>query len=242
MKIKSRVYIDLELRNNQTIIPSSEIQHYLIRVLRCNLNDFFSVFNGKEEWITKVSKLEKNYCELITLKLHKKLIDKCRVDLFISPLKKAPFEFVIQKCSELGVDEFHPVHMQHTNKGNLDYLRLEMIARESAEQCGRITVPKIHKVKSFEECFKNSNYDFIIYCSLNEKDKHINGNIIKKETNRVAIVIGPEGDFSKSEFEQLENNDKFYPVSLGTTVLKSETAAIVATALLKNEINNAQKI
>lgn len=239
MKIKSRVYIDLELRNNQTIIPSSEIQHYLIRVLRCNLNDFFSVFNGKEEWITKVSKLDKNYCELTTLKLHKKLTDTCRVDLFISPLKKAPFEFVIQKCSELGVDEFHPVHMQHTNKGNLDYLRLEMIARESAEQCGRITVPKIHKVKSFEECFKNSNYDFIIYCSLNEKDKHINGNIIKKETNRVAIVIGPEGDFSKSEFEQLENNDKFYPVSLGTTVLKSETAAIVATALLKNEINNA---
>ena len=239
MKIKSRVYIDLELRNNQTIIPSSEIQHYLIRVLRCNLNDFFSVFNGKEEWITKVSKLEKNYCELITLKLHKKLTDRCRVDLFISPLKKAPFEFVIQKCSELGVDEFHPVHMQHTNKGNLDYLRLEMIAKESAEQCGRITVPKIHKVKNFEECFKNSNYDFIIYCSLNEKDKHINGNIIKKETNRVAIVIGPEGDFSKSEFEQLENNDKFYPVSLGTTVLKSETAAIVATALLKNEINNA---
>ena len=239
MKIKSRVYIDLKLRNNQTIIPSSEIQHYLIRVLRCNLNDFFSVFNGKEEWITKVSKLEKNYCELITLKLHKKLTDKCRVDLFISPLKKSPFEFVIQKCSELGVDEFHPVHMQHTNKGNLDYLRLETIARESAEQCGRITVPKIHKVKNFEECFKNSNYDFIIYCSLNEKDKHINGNIIKKETNRVAIVIGPEGDFSKSEFEQLENNDKFYPVSLGTTVLKSETAAIVATALLKNEINNA---
>ena len=239
MKIKSRVYIDLELRNNQIIIPSSEIQHYLIRVLRCNLNDFFSVFNGKEEWITKVSKLEKNYCELITLKLHKKLIDKCRVDLFISPLKKAPFEFVIQKCSELGIDEFHPVHMQHTNKGNLDYLRLETIARESAEQCGRITVPKIHKVKNFEECFKNSNYDFIIYCSLNEKDKYINGNIIKKETNRVAIVIGPEGDFSKSEFEQLENNDKFYPVSLGTTVLKSETAAIVATALLKNEINNA---
>ena len=239
MKIKSRVYIDLELRNNQTIIPSSEIQHYLIRVLRCNLNDFFSVFNGKEEWITKVSKLEKNYCELITLKLNKKLTDGCRVDLFISPLKKAPFEFVIQKCSELGVDEFHPVHMQHTNKGNLDYIRLEMIARESAEQCGRITVPKIHKVKKFEECFKNSNYDFIIYCSLNEKDKRINGNIIKKETNRVAIVIGPEGDFSKSEFEQLENNDKFYPVSLGTTVLKSETAAIVATALLKNEINNA---
>ena len=239
MKIKSRVYIDLELRNNQTIIPSSEIQHYLIRVLRCNLNDFFSVFNGKEEWITKVSKLDKNYCELITLKLDKKLINKCRVDLFISPLKKAPFEFVIQKCSELGVDEFHPVHMQHTNKGNLDYLRLEMIARESAEQCGRITVPKIHKVKNFEECFKNSNYDFIIYCSLNEKDKYINGNIIKKETNRVAIVIGPEGDFSNSEFEQLENNDKFYPVSLGATVLKSETAAIVATALLKNEINNA---
>ena len=98
------------------------------------------------------------------------------------------------------------------------------------------------KVKNFEECFKNSNYDFIIYCSLNEKDKRINGNIIKKETNRVAIVIGPEGDFSKSEFEQLENNDKFYPVSLGTTVLKSETAAIVVTALLKNEINNAQKI
>ena len=86
MKIKSRVYIDLELRNNQTIIPSSEIQHYLIRVLRCDLNDFFSVFNGKEEWITKVSKLEKNYCELITLKLHKKLKDKCRVDLFISCL------------------------------------------------------------------------------------------------------------------------------------------------------------
>ena len=129
--------------------------------------------------------------------------------------------------------------MQHTNKGNLDYLRLEMIARESAEQCGRIAVPKIHKVKNFKDCFKNSNYDFIIYCSLNEKDKYIIGNIIKKETNRVAIVIGPEGDFSKSEFEQLENNDKFYPVSLGTTVLKSETAAIVATALLKNEINNA---
>ena len=239
MKIKSRVYIDLKLSNNQTIIPSSEIQHYLIRVLRCNLNDIFSVFNGNEEWITKVSKLEKNYCELITLKLRKKRADKCRVDLFISPLKKTPFEFIIQNCSELGIDEFHPVHMQHTNKGNLDYLRLEAIAKESAEQCGRITVPKIHKVKNFQECFKNIDYDFIIYCSLNEKDKYINRNIIKKETNRVAIVIGPEGDFSKNEFEILENNDKFYPVSLGTTVLKSETAAIVATALLKNEINNA---
>ena len=239
MKIKSRVFVDLNLSNNQIIIPNSEIQHYLIRVLRCRLNDYFSVFNGREEWIATISKLEKSYCELTTQKLLKKLDKKYHIDLFISPLKKSPLEFLIQKCTELGIDEFHPVHMQHTNKGNLDYVRLETIARESAEQSGQVRVPKIHKIKNFQECFENTEYDLIIYCSLNENNKYISGDLIAHKKIRAAIVIGPEGDFSKSEFELLDNSDKFYSVSLGATVLKSETAAIVATALLNNELNNA---
>ena len=157
-----------------------------------------------------------------------------------APPKKGKFEFIIEKCTELGVDEIIPLKTKRTEvifkedrmAGKLS--RFEAVAVNAAKQSKRIKVPQITPMMSLAQVLKNLDPKGVhVFPSLHNHPRHIADVLLKADRQKpVTIFIGPEGDFTPDELE-LAIKHGCVPVSLGDTVLKVETAAIATVALVK---------
>ena len=162
---------------------------------------------------------------------------------YLKALEGKPFDemnILIQKATEIGVTKIIPCKTEYTNAKNLNLKNLYLNAVEAAEQSERLDVPDIEKqidLKSLMNTWPDDR--ILIYC--NEKLKTKKGiiesiNEFKKENKKWAILIGPEGGFSEFENELILKNNNVLNVSLGKTILRSDTAAIVALFCLKEII------
>lgn len=146
------------------------------------------------------------------------------------------YEWFVEKACEIGIDEISPVIGEHSERKILKTARIEKILISAAKQSLKATVPAVHEpisVKEFIHAAKGSSdtLKLIAYCF---EDENIPRRSIKEVLNEnpstdVMILIGPEGDFSKSEAEAALA-DGFIPVHLGDSRLRTETAALTAAA------------
>ena len=145
---------------------------------------------------------------------------------------------LIQKCTEIGITIFQPVTMEHTNISKINTERLRLIAIEAVEQSEQLSIPKIYQTTSFIEFIKNiEKNELVIACTVECIDVTISS-ILRGSTHTcISILIGPEGDFSEKEINAIKTNKNIIETSLGHNILKGETAAIVATALIKDSLN-----
>ena len=127
--------------------------------------------------------------------------------------------------------------MERTNNKKINLERLRLISIEACEQSSRVNLPSFNYLISFSEMIKTMSYDKLIFCSLEKNTSAINKiNLSLNES--IGIVIGPEGDFSPNEMTDLGSIKNSVPVTLGSNILKSETAGVVATSLVMNSIYN----
>ena len=173
--------------------------HYVNKVMRIKVNGFFSLFNSSGEWEAKILDISKNIVEFnITKQLRQKDTPK-ELWLAFSPIKSNYFNFMIQKATELGVTKFIPIIFERTIVRKINKERLEKVIIEASEQSNRINVPSIEDPQNLKIFLKN-NMD-LIFTDLNSKNKKLD---LKRLTeNPTCIIIGPEGDFSESEREQI---------------------------------------
>jgi 16S rRNA (uracil1498-N3)-methyltransferase len=136
------------------------------------------------------------------------------------------------------VNIFQPVAMEHTNISKVNVDRLKLISLEAIEQSDQLTVPNISQTIGFKEFLKQiKNDEIIIACTVQCRNMSI-GQIIKKNFNKdISILIGPEGDFSKVELDNIKSHKNIVEASLGENILKGETASIVASALVKDSLS-----
>ncbi|NIP33020.1 RsmE family RNA methyltransferase [Candidatus Saccharibacteria bacterium] len=151
---------------------------------------------------------------------------KYQINLCMALLKKDKFEWVLEKACELGVSEITPIITKHCVK-KIDKIseRWHKIVREASEQCGRTTLPKINNIVAFKEAMKKYSPGIICYAN---GQKSINEIELPKVIN---LYVGPEGDFTDEEIS-LASQNKIEPVNLGSNILRAETAAIAAMAIL----------
>jgi len=145
---------------------------------------------------------------------------------------------LIQKCSEIGVNIFQPIAMEHTNISKINVDRLKLISLEAIEQSEQLTIPNISQTIGFKEFLKQiKNDEIVIACTVQCKNISIR-QIIKENFNKdISILIGPEGDFSKVELDNIKSHKNIIESSLGENILKGETASIVASALVKDSLS-----
>ncbi|MEO0265637.1 MAG: RsmE family RNA methyltransferase [candidate division WOR-3 bacterium] len=200
--------------------------HHLINVLRTKKGERVRLIDGKGcEYVAVLSLIDKKNkraeAKVIECLLKKRELP-FKITLAFSPLEdERANEFVVQKGTELGVSEFVPVLCERTIKTNLRLERWSKIIKEAVKQSGRSVIPEVRSLVSLD--------DFIRACSANCKlFGLIDGDsiLVEKITGDVAIVIGPEGDFTPKEVEKLKEA-KFKGVGLTKTILKAETAAIL---------------
>ena len=228
-----RLFYSKSLSLNLTDKLDKSQSHYVSKVMRLKEKEVFSLFNSSGEWEAKISNITKSIVEFnVTKKLRHKENTK---DLWLafSPIKSNYFNFMIQKATELGVTKFLPIIFERTIVRKINKERLEKVIIEAAEQSNRITVPSIadpQKLKSF----LNNDMD-LIFTDLNTANTKID--LTKLTTKPTCVIIGPEGDFSEQEREEILKFNGVQSVKINENILRSETAVISALSIINYAIN-----
>lgn len=239
MKIRNRVFVKDHLEKGQALTLDQRAAHYLFHVLRCQEGEYISIFNESSEWLSKIDKINSKDVQISIEKNIKSADTKQDITLYFSPIKKNQTELVIQKCTEIGVTNFQPVLMERTNFSSFNIDRLSLIAIEAIEQSEQMKIPNICEPIKLEELLSRDQKDLItLVCSVEENSNSIRNVLKNNIASNYSLMVGPEGDFSETEMNNLKNKGNYFMVSLGDTVLKSETASITAAGILKDYLLN----
>ena len=208
--------------------------HYLAKVMRIKESEVFSIFNQNGEWEAKVLKISKGIVEFKTVKQLRKKESSKELWLAFSPIKSNYQNFMIQKATELGVTKFLPIIFDRTVVRKINNERLEKIVIEASEQSNRLNVPEIEKAQNLKN-FLNSNSMNLIFTDLNSDNKKIEKS--KLTDKPICIIIGPEGDFSEAEREEILSFKGVQSLKINENILRSETAVISAISIINYVIN-----
>ncbi len=221
---------------------SGDVYHHLVNVVRINVNEEIILFNELEKGKYNVEKIDFE-SNILRAKLIEEIINQSQsfqVDLAFGFLKKDKNELVIQKATELGVDNIYLVRMQNSimkitsDKQEKKLKRYKDIAINASEQSKRFTTPNVYIEDGVNELL-NKKYDYIYL--LYEKESANNFvNVIRQDEltidKKILLIVGPEGGFAKDELECLKDKSKF--VTINDNILRAETAAIVGIGIIKN--------
>tara|TARA_B100000787_G_scaffold55201_1_gene40120 strand:+ start:632 stop:1348 length:717 start_codon:yes stop_codon:yes gene_type:complete len=236
MNPRNRIFLDEKILNGKIIVIKEKLAHYLINVLRCKVNEKILIFNDGE-WMAEIINIKSKAIELIVEKKVKDISEQRPIKLYFSPLKRSPNEILVQKCTEIGINIFQPVAMEHTNISKVNVDRLKLISTEAIEQSAQLIIPKINQTISFKNFIEQiSSNEIVIACTIQCKSMSISQIVKDNLSKDISILIGPEGDFSKTELENIKTNINIVEASLGENILKGETATIVAAALIMDNL------
>ncbi len=229
-----RLFFKESLSLNLTAKLDKLQSHYVTKVMRLKIGEIFSLFNSSGEWEAKILTLSKSIVEFnITKQLRQKESTK-EMWLAFSPIKSNYFNFMIQKATELGVTKFIPIIFDRTIVRKINKERLEKVIIEAAEQSNRINVPSIEEPQFLKDFLSNEKID-LIFTDLNSQNKKID--LEKLTSNPTCVIIGPEGDFSEDEREQILAFNGVQPIKINENILRSETAVISALSIVSYLIN-----
>ena len=229
-----RLFFSKSLSSKMTDKLDKPQSHYVNKVMRVKENEVFSLFNSSGEWEAKILDISKNIVEFnITKQLRQKETTK-ELWLAFSPIKSNYFNFMIQKATELGVTKFLPIVFDRTIVRKINKERLEKVIIEAAEQSNRINVPSIEEPQSLNSFLKNSKID-LIFTDLNTSNTKIDLNQLT--SNPTCVIIGPEGDFSEVERQEILEFNGVQAIKINENILRSETAVISAISIINYAIN-----
>ena len=207
--------------------------HYLSKVMRINIGQSFSLFNQTEEWEAKIKEINKGIVEFSVIKKLRSASNEREIWLAFAPIKLNYLNLMIQKATELGVTKFIPILTERTIVRKLNDNRLNKIIIEASEQSNRLKVPKLDRILKLDNFLKLNRNTNIIFGDLNTNNNKINF----KSSDPLCILIGPEGDFTVKERENILKLKKLIPLKINKNILRSETAAISALSIINYCLN-----
>jgi 16S rRNA (uracil1498-N3)-methyltransferase len=220
-----RFYVP-EVEGNHAKLRRAQV-HQIRRVLRLGDGDELAVFDGTgREWLARLSG---DWAELVR-PLDQSVEPETRLTLFQALIKPAHFEFVLQKGTELGIARFVPFVAERSVAMGERPARWQSIVLEAAEQSGRRIVPDVGPTLSFEDAIVEATREGMPFMPWERAERPKLGGV-HRHCRQLGLIVGPEGGFSEAEVERARTRGAI-TVSLGRRILRSETAAIVAAAIL----------
>lgn len=232
---KVRLYVESTLGDGARVVPSDSQAHYLLHVMRAKVGDRVSLFNGRDgEWLAAVAEVKKKSCTLVCEKRTRAQDSAPDVWLCFAPIKKTPADYVVQKATELGVSALIPVFTRRTIVTRVNGERMAANAIEAAEQSDRLTVPEIREAVTLEKLLKDWPRERrIIFCDEGGDAQPIAKALANITKPQCAILTGPEGGFDPAERDRVRAHPFVIPVTLGPRILRADTAALAALAVLQ---------
>ena len=228
----SRLFFNGNLSENLSSNLDKSQSHYIAKVMRIKEGENFLLFNNGGEWQARIQEIKKNIVKFKIVKKLKNSENDHEIWLAFTPIKLNYLNFMIQKATELGVTKFIPILTDRTIVREINKERITKIIIEASEQSNRIKLPKLEKLiklKEFLRLYKDTNIIFGDLNSSNDKLKLDN-------KNPLCVLIGPEGDFSEEERENILNLKSVKPIKINKNILRTETAAISIISLISFKI------
>ncbi len=238
--MKTRLFVSEELINGSEVALDGDRAHYLGRVLRLRIGNNITVFNGTgPEWSATITGMTKSTATLRVGESHEVATESpLKIHLVQGISRGERMDFVVQKATELGVKRITPVLTEY-GVVKLDAARAvkrrdhwQGVAASACEQAGRTRLPLIDTPMPLKDWFGSKPKDADVDLILKPGARAALAAVDSPRT-KVCLLIGPEGGFSHTEYDDADVSG-FEAVSLGPRVLRTETAAVAALAVLQS--------
>lgn len=235
-----RLFVAADLRTGSKADAAPEAVNYLVNVLRMKDGDEILIFNGRDgEWRTvlRFESKKKLYFEPVELTREQ----PATPDLIycFAPLKQGRLDYLVQKAVEMGAGILQPVITQHTQVARIGIERIEANAIEAAEQCGVLAIPAVREPLKLERLL--DEWDparRLIFCDEGHDTHNPLPLLESLPKTPLGVIIGPEGGFSDQERQRLRSLPFVTAIPLGQRILRADTAAVAALALIQATIGD----
>ena len=231
-----RLFVDASLAPDSEIPLSRDQSNYLLNVLRLTDGESVIAFNGRDgEWRMRIRMPSRKSAVLVAGECERPQRSGPDLDYLFAPLKHARLDYMVQKAAEMGVARLRPVLTQRTQATRVNLERMRANAIEAAEQCGILAVPEILEPVRLEQAIRDWPADrLLIFCDEDAPEADpVAALKAMPVASKLALLIGPEGGFDVAERRLLASVPKRVVLSLGPRVLRADTAAVAALALVQ---------
>jgi 16S rRNA (uracil1498-N3)-methyltransferase len=234
-----RLFVEHALAASAEVPLDRAQAHYLAGVLRLNAGDRVLAFNGRDgEWSAALSVAKRASALLVEAKTREQTAPGDLHYLF-APLKAARLDYMVQKVVEMGVSRLQPVLTRHGQVRNVNAARMRANAIEAAEQCGILTLPEIEPPLALDRCLAARDPQrWLVFCDEDAEAANPVAALAQARRGPVAVLIGPEGGFAADERAALLKAPNVVRLSLGPRILRADTAAVAALALVQAAIGD----
>ncbi len=231
-----RLFIDAPLAAGAALAPPPESLNYLLNVLRMREGEAILLFNGRDgEWRARLEKVARRSA---TLRIEERLRPQEAagdLEYAFAPLKQARLDYMAQKAVEMGASRLAPVITRRTQARRVNAERLRANAIEAAEQCGILTICDVAEAVDLPEFLEHFPAGrLLVFC---DEDAEVADPIAALRAapahDGVTLLVGPEGGFDAREREDILQRPKILRLSLGPRILRADTAAVAALALVQ---------
>lgn len=234
----TRLFLNAPLAADALIDLDSKQANYLVNVLRLRDGDAVLAFNGSDgEWRAGLVSAGRRHWRLLLGERTRPQPAPPDLHYLFAPLKQARQDWMIEKAVEMGAGRLRPVIMRHGQVSRVNRDRLEAHAIEAAEQCGILSIPAIDDpaplaalVGSWRE---REGERRIVFCDEGEEGADPVAVLGAMPPVPLAVLIGPEGGFADEERAMLRAAPFVTAISLGPRILRADTAAVAALALVQ---------
>lgn len=242
-KTLPRLYVEAPLAAGISLDLGRDHTNYLLTVLRMKQADALIVFNGRDgAWMARIADDHRKGATLELVVQTQHQTDRSDLWFGFAPLKTGRLDYLVQKATEMGAGVIQPVITRFTQVSRLKQDKLVANVIEAAEQCEVLTVPEVHAEIGLDELLshwqRNQGLRRLVFCDESAPANSPVGQLRDLEGLPIGILIGPEGGFSDDERRLLLGQSYVIPISLGPRILRADTAAVAALAVVQSIIGD----
>ena len=230
-----RLYCDQPLGVTLAVALDTDQSRYLVKVMRLKPGGQVRLFNGLNgEWLCSIDQASGKSCVVSCAEQLAEPGVLPDIDYLFAPLKSARLDYMAQKATEMGARRLRPVITEHTVVRKVNIERIAANAREAAEQCNMVCLPEVCPAEKLDAVL--SSWDPVrrlIFCDEAAPQVDPLKALSAIEPGPLALLIGPEGGFSPAEQAVLRGLPFVTPISLGPRVMRADTAAVAAMAIVQ---------
>jgi len=235
-----RIYLDAPLTAGQEVPLDRDQANYLLNVLRLQRGAAVLLFNGRDgEWRASLAGQGKRALSALVGERLREQPPAGDLHFLFAPLKHARLDYLVQKAVELGVSRLQPVITRHTQVARVNLERMRANVIEAAQQCGVLNLPDVAEPAVFSAAVGDSER-LLIFCDENAEVSDpvaalasAGARLPQDRPAPLAVLIGPEGGFAEDERAALRQRPNVLRLSLGPRILRADTAAAAALALVQ---------
>lgn len=235
-----RLFVEADLGEGARFSLEPAQANYLTAVMRLDTGAAVLAFNGRDgEWRCRLEKPAKKKADLVPEERLRAQTPAQRLAYLFAPLKHARLDYMVQKAVEMGAGILQPVMTQHVQASRVNVERMRANAIEAAEQCGILTIADCREPLKFDEAL--AAYlpcGPMIFCDERQDAESPIATLGRLAKGPASLLIGPEGGFSADERERLRGEAGVTAISLGPRILRADTAAVAALAVVQATIGD----